>query len=163
MIEIRIATKGKVLAVLAFLFLASSITIANASQTRTPFYLVACDFAPIEELRYHWADDAVVVIMGVLEGNVEDEIGHTVGIITLDKFVLIRNFITQTSTMTAQFVINFDTGAIIEGTMTLKVKYIPPPIVSEGKFVGHGDMNVIGDIHNVPDDPSATVLEGYSW
>ena len=162
MIEIRIATKGKVLAVLAFLFLASSITIANASQTWTPFYFVACDYAPIEELRYHWADDAVVVIMGVLEGNVEDEIGHTVGIITLDKFVHIRNFITQTSTITAQFVINFDSGAIIEGTMTFKVTY-GPEIVGEGKFAGHGDMNVKGDIYNVPGSTTASVLDGYSW
>jgi hypothetical protein len=123
---------------------------------------VACDFAPIEELRYHWADDAVVVIMGVLEGNVEDATGHTVGTITLDKFVIIRNFITQTSTMTAQFVIKFYTGAIIEGTMTSKTTY-GPEIVSEGKFAGHGDMNVKGYTYNVPGSTTASVLDGYSW
>jgi hypothetical protein len=159
-IEIRIATKGKVLAVLAFLFLASSVTIANASQTKTPFYFVARSFGPIE-LRDHWADDAVLVMMHVEEGIVEDAAGNTVGTITI-RMVHIFNAITYTSTITAQFVIDFDSGAIIEGTMTFKVTYIGG-IVSEGRFVGRGDMNVRGDIYNVPGDPSAAVLDGYSW
>jgi hypothetical protein len=153
--------KAKVLATLAFLFLASSITIANASNSRTPFYIVMRDFAPIEYIQDHWADDAAFIMRHIEEGIVEDEAGNTVGTMTVDM-VHVFNAITHTSTITAQFVINFDTGAIIEGTMTFKVTYIPS-IVSVGKFAGHGDVNVIGDIYNVPDDPSAAVLEGYSW
>ena len=84
------------------------------------------------------------------------------GTITYDRFVHIRNFVTSTSTITAQFVINFYSGAIIEGTITMEVTY-GGVIVSEGKFVGHGDMHVIGDIYNVPGSTSAIVLDGYSW
>ena len=159
-----IAAKGKLLSILtlSLLLFASSITIANASQTRMPFYLVARDFAPTTELQWHWADDAVVAIMGILEGIVEDAKGDMIGTIILDRSVHVRNFITQTSTITAQFVINFHNGAIIEGTMTVKVTY-GAEIVSEGKFAGHGDMNVKGDIYNVPGSTSAIVLDGYSW
>ena len=162
-----ITAKGKVLSMLALslLLLASSIAIANASQTRTPFYLKAIGtFASFEWS--HQADDSLV-IMRIIEGGILNNTeGQTVGTWTIDVIESI-SIKSGKGTASGHFVMNFYSDATIEGTLTAKIQMdigtTNPPDV-DGKFVGHGDMHVIGGLYLVVEGANAIlVFDGYSW
>jgi len=161
------ALKGTVLNILALalLLLASSITIANASQTRTPFYLRAIATAINVEWS-HQADYSLVIMRVTEEGILNNTQGLTVGTWTIDV-IETMSIKSGKGTASAQFVMNFYSGATIEGTMTAKIQYyigttLPPDV--DGKFVGHGDMHVIGDLHLIVEGINAIlVFDGYSW
>jgi len=160
-------TKGKILSILAlsFLLLASSITIANAPQTRTPFYFKAIPTTMSVEWS-HQADNSLV-IMRVIEGGILNNTqGQTVGTWTIDVIESI-SIKSGKGTASGHFVMNFYSDATIEGTVTAKIQmYIgttnPPDV--DGKFVGHGDMHVIGALYLLVEGANIfLVFDGYSW
>jgi len=151
--------------VLATLFLASPMTMVNASKTTNDFYLKVYATAFNVEWE-HFADDRRVIWHLVEEGVVKDGLGSEVGTITLD---VMETFDMETGkgTVSAKYEIDFYSDEIITGTMTGKLQlYIgttnPPDL--DGKFVGHGDMQVIGDIYLLVEGMAVVlVLDGYSW
>lgn len=96
-------------------------------------------------------------------GIIKDTQDQQVGTFALDiiEVVSIR---TGRGTASGHFVIDFDTGETVEGTLTAKIQmYIDnpnqPPDV-DGKFVGHGDMHVMGDLYLMAE---FLIFDGYSW
>jgi len=160
-IEIRIATKGKVLAVLAFLFLASSVTIANASQTRTGFYLEARNLSMVGESWVNVADGVAMILKYTVEGVVETGEHVKVGTIHMDIVTIIGA--RAPGTFSAGFVINFYSGKTVEGTMTGTQIVTDVGVDVEGIFVGHGDMHVMGSGNDIDGQPGTMILDGYSW
>jgi len=162
-----LAKKGMFLILLVFatLFLAFPLTLVNASKTTNDFYLKVYATAAYFEWE-HFADNRRVIWHLVEEGIVKDGLNLEVGTIVLDVVETI-DIKTGKGTVSAKYEINFYTGAMIEGTMTGKIQmyigtYDPPDL--DGKFVGHGDMQVMGDIYLVVEGIAVVlVLDGYSW
>lgn len=162
-----LAKKGIVLIllVLATMFLALPLTSVNASKTTNDFYLKMYMTTGYYEWE-HFADNRRVIWHLVEEGVVKDSLGQEVGTIALDVVETI-DVKTGKGTVSAKYEINFYNGAMIEGTMTGKIQlYIgttnPPDL--NGKFVGHGDLHVMGDIYLLMEGINAVlVLDGYSW
>lgn len=162
-----IAKKGVVLVllVLATMFLAFPLTLVNASRTRNDFYLKVYATAAYYEWE-HFADNRLVIWHVVEEGVVKDSLGQAVGTIALHAVETI-DVETGKGTVSVKYEINFYSGAMIEGTMTGKIQiyigtYDPPDL--DGKFVGHGDMHVMGDIYLIMEGQTPVlILEGYSW
>lgn len=155
--------KGKILTIIALLFLASSLTVTNASRTKTPFYVKALPTAFNMEWS-HQADNSQVIMKLTEGGIIKDAQDEQVGTFALDiiEVVSIR---TGRGTASGHFVIDFDTGETVEGTLTAKIQMYmdnpnQPPDV-DGKFVGHGDMHVMGDLYL--DSASLLIFDGYSW
>jgi hypothetical protein len=95
-------------------------------------------------------------------GIIKDAQDEQVGTFALD-IIEVVSIKTGRGTASGHFVINFDTGATIEGTLTAKIQmYIgtPTPPDVDGKFVGHGDMHVMGDLYLMAE---FLVFDGYSW
>lgn len=157
--------RGKVLSIIALVFLASSITIASASTTKTPFYLKALATTMNVEWS-HQADDSLGIMKLTEEGEVRYAEGDVVGTFAFDLIETI-SMKTGRGTASGHFTINFNSGATIEGTVTAKIQmYIdtPTPPIVDGKFVGHGDMHVMGDLYlNTEDTTSFVIFDGYSW
>jgi len=157
--------KGKVLSVLTLLLFAFSIAIVNASQTRTPFYFKAIGtFASIEWS--HQADNSLI-IMRVIEGGILNNTeGETVGTWTIDVVESI-SIKSGKGTAAGHFVMDFYSDTTIEGTLTAKIQMdigTPNPPDVDGKFVGHGDMHVIGALYLVVEGANMfLVFDGYSW
>jgi hypothetical protein len=157
--------KGKVLSIVAFLLLASSLTIANASSTRTPFYLRAIPTSFYIEWT-HQADGSHGIMKIIEGGNVEFVPGETAGTWTMD-IIEILSIKTGAGIASGHLVINFNFGTTVEGTITAKIQMHigtnQPPDV-DGKFVGHGDMHVKCDLYLIMEGNAAIiVLDGYSW
>ena len=154
--------RGKVVAILALLFLASSLTLANASRPRTPFYLRAIPTNMYPEWM-HQADNQLVVAKIIEGGNVEFIPGQPVGTWTMDIVEIIRA--TGQATVSGHLVINFDSGSTIEGTVTARMpNFASQPPDVDGKFVGHGDMHAECDLYVIMEgNTPIIVLEGYSW
>jgi hypothetical protein len=153
--------KGRVLTIVALLFLASSLTVASASRTKTPFYVKALPTAFNIEWS-HQADNSQVIMKLTEGGIIKDTQDEQVGTFALD-IIEVVSIKTGRGTASGHFVINFDTGATIEGTLTAKIQmYIgtPTPPDVDGKFVGHGDMHVMGDLYLMAE---FLVFDGYSW
>jgi hypothetical protein len=153
--------KGRVLTIVALLFLASSLTVASASRTKTPFYVKALPTAFNVEWS-HQADNSQVIMKLTEGGIIKDAQDEQVGTFALD-IIEVVSIKTGRGTASGHFVINFDTGATIEGTLTAKIQmYIgtPTPPDVDGKFVGHGDMHVMGDLYLMAE---FLVFDGYSW
>jgi hypothetical protein len=157
--------KGKVLSIIALVFLASSITIASASTTKTPFYLKALATTMNVEWS-HQADDSLGIMKLTEGGIVRDAQDQEVGTFAFDLIETI-SMKTGRGTASGHFAINFNSGATIEGTITAKIQmyigtYLPPDV--DGKFVGHGDMHVMGDLYLMIEGANAfIVFDGYSW
>jgi hypothetical protein len=154
--------RGKVVAILALLFVASSLTLANASRPRTPFYLRAVINNFYVEW-WHQTDKQYVIAKIIEEGNVEFTPGEPVGTWTLDVIEIIRAG--AKATIAGHLVINFDSGTTIEGTVNVKIPNFasqPPDI--DGKFVGHGDLHAECELDVILEgSTSVIILEGYSW
>jgi hypothetical protein len=155
-----VATNGKVLAALAFLFLASSITIANASQARTEFYLEAhCSM--VGEPWVNVADGVAMILKYTVEGVVETREHVEVGTIHMDVVTIIGA--RAPGTFSARFVIHFSSGKTVEGTMTGTQIITNVGVDVEGRFVGHGDMHIMGSVNDIDGQPGTLILDGYSW
>jgi hypothetical protein len=154
--------KGKVLTIVALLFLASSLTVANASSPRTPFYLRAHPtYMSVEWM--HQADDQLVIAKIIEQGYAE---GDLLGNWTMDIMQVMRA--KGRATVAGHLVIYFNSGETIEtieGTVTAKIPdWTSQPPDVDGVFVGHGAMNVKCDLYVVMEGTaSVIVLEGYSW
>ena len=162
--------KGKVLSVIAFLLLASSLAVVNASRTRTPFYFKAVVLTMTMEWE-HPADNSHLIMKIVEGGNVESEDGQTVGTWAMD-IVEVLSGKTGRGTASGHLGIDFNSGVSVEGTITAKIQMyigtsLPPDV--DGKFVGHGDMHVMSDLYLIMEERGAgnfvpvLVLDGYSW
>jgi hypothetical protein len=153
--------RGKVVAILALLFLASSLTLANASRPVTPFYLRAI----ITNMEVEWVHqtDKNFVIAKIIEGgNVEFTPGEPVGTWTMDIIEIITAG--AKATVAGHLVINFDSGTTIEGTVNARIPNfaLQPPDI-DGKFVGHGDMHVECELGVIIEGYTPVlILEGYS-
>jgi hypothetical protein len=156
-----IATKGKVLAALAFLFLASSITMANASQARTEFYLEAPNCSMVGEPWVNVADGVAMIMKYTVEGVVETCEHVEVGTIHMDVVTIIGARVP--GTFSARFVIDFGSGKTVEGTITGTQIITNVGVDVEGRFVGHGDMHVMGSVNDIDGQPGTLILDGYSW
>jgi hypothetical protein len=155
--------KGKILIIITLLFLASSLTVASASRTKTPFYVKALPTAFNMEWM-HQADDSRGIMKITEEGEVRNAEGDAVGTFTFDLIETI-SMKTGRGTASGHFTINFYSEVTIEGTLTAKIQMdidnpMQPPDV-DGKFVGHGDMHVMGDLYL--DSASLLIFNGYSW
>ena len=167
-IVVMLAKKGMALFlfVLATLFLASPMATVNASKTTNDFYLKMHATAFNVEWE-HFADHRRVIWHLVEEGVVKDGLGSEVGTIALDVMETFDNE-TGKGTVSAKYEINFYAhGEMIEGTMTGKLQFYigttkPPEL--DGKFVGYGDMHVMGDAYIIVEGMiPVVVLDGYSW
>jgi hypothetical protein len=154
--------RGKVVAILALLFLASSLTLANASRPVTPFYLRAI----ITNMEVEWVHqtDKNFVIAKIIEGgNVEFTPGMPVGTWTMDIIEIVTAG--AKATVAGHLVIDFDSGTTIEGTLNARIPdfALQPPDI-DGKFVGHGDMHVKCELAVIIEGYTPVlILEGYSW
>ena len=156
------ATKMKVsgILVLACLTLASLIAIANASKTRTEFYLEA-HVDIVGQMQVHIADDTTYILRYTVEGFVETREHVDVGTISMDVVTIQR--VRTPATVSAQFLINLDSGETIKGIATGTETFFPDGSIDlDGKFVGHGDMHVMGEVHELP-GPGAFYFDGNSW
>ena len=164
-IVVTLAKKGMAmfLFVLATLFLASPMTMVNASRTTNDFYLKVYMTAVSVEWE-HFADDRQAIGHVVEEGVVKDGLDSEVGTITLDVVEII-DIKTNNATVTAKYEINFNSDEIIKGTMTGKIQnFAATPPDLDCKFVGHGDMHVMGNIYVIMEGMiPVLVLDGYSW
>jgi hypothetical protein len=158
---IVICKKSGALLALAFLLLPYSMMVASASRTETPFWLEAHVW-PVGEMRLHLADGAVGIWKYAVEGFVETSEPVEVGTINMDIIVIGRA--RKAATVSGQFVIDFYSGETVEGTITgTEMVYPSSGIVElDCKFVGHGDIHVMGEVHALP-DPGVIYFEGYSW
>jgi len=153
--------RGKVVAILALLFLASSLTLANASRPVTLFYLRAI----ITNMEVEWVHqtDKNFVIAKIIEGgNVEFTPGEPVGTWTMDIIEIIKAG--AKATVAGHLVIDFDSGTTIEGTLNARIPNfaLQPPDI-DGKFVGHGDMHVECELRVIIEGYTPVlILEGYS-
>lgn len=158
---IMMVLKGTVLVAIALLVLASPITLTCATKARTPFYVEACVTAFNLEWS-HQADNSRLIQHMFEEFIVKNTEDEPIGTMTLDIVVII-NMKTYQATATGQFVMSLS-SATIEGTITAKVTSIGPEEDIDGKFVGHGDMHVKGDIYEKPGAyGSIIIFDGYSW
>ena len=159
---IRIVAKVKVLVILAFMFLASSITIVNASQTRTVFHLEAPNCSMVGEPWVNVADGVAMIMKYTVEGIVKTGEHVEVGTIHMDVVTVIGERVR--GTFSARFVINFYSGKTVEGTITGTQTIIPDVRVDvEGRFVGHGDMHVMGIVNDIDEQAGTLIFDGYSW
>lgn len=168
-----LAKKGMVLTLLVFatLFLASPMAMVNASKTTNDFYLKA--YTPIVNIEWsrfvawqHSVEEYKRVLFHITEvGIVKDDLNVEVGTITLNIVAEVLDIEALTGTLTAKYEINFYSGGIIMGTLTAKVlNAILPDMEIDGKFVGHGEMNVMGDIYFIWEGTTPFgVFDGYSW
>ena len=155
--------KGKVLSIIALVFLASSITITSASTTKTPFYLKALATTMSVEWS-HQADNSRGIMKLTEGGIVRNAQDQEMGTFALDLIETL-SMKTGAGTASGHFAINLNSGATIEGTITAKIQMysnLPPDV--DGKFVGHGDMHVMGDLYLMIEGTNAfIVFDGYSW
>jgi hypothetical protein len=110
----------------------------------------------------HQADNSQVIMKLTEGGIIKDTQDQQVGTFALD-IIEVVSIKTGRGTASGHFVINFDTGATIEGTLTAKIQmYIgtPTPPDVDGKFVGHDDMHVMGDLYLMAE---FLIFDGYSW
>ena len=160
---IMIIMKGKVLSIVALVLFASSLTIVSASKTTTPFYLKALGTAYNTEWS-HQADNSLGIMKVTEGGPVRNAQGQDVGTFAFD-LVEVISLKTGRGIAAGHFTIDFDSGVSIEGTVTAKIQmYFAPPGQLpdvDGKFVGHGDMHVMGDLYL--DTNAFVVFDGYSW
>jgi hypothetical protein len=156
--------KGKVLSVIVLLLLASSLTlVASASPTKTPFYVKTLTTSITGES--HQADDSRLLYKATEEGIIEDAGGLTLGTFVFEVTEGV-DMKTGIGTASGHFVFSFETGETIEGTMIAKLHMYAPPTPPDvnGKFVGHGDKHVMGDLYLVIEGTNAfTVFDGCSW
>lgn len=161
--KIMMIVKGKIPAIIALLFLASSLAVASASKTQTPFYVKTFPTASNMEWM-HQADDSRAIMKVTEEGEIRDAEDNVIGTFAFDIIEGI-SLKTGRGTASGHFTIDFDSGATVEGTLTAKIQmylnnpYQPPDV--DGKFVGHGDMHVMGDLYL--DSASLLIFDGYSW
>jgi len=162
---IMLAKKGVVLIslVLATMFLTLPLTSVNASKTRNDFYLKMYVTAFNLEWQ-HLADKRRVILHLTEEGIVKDSQNQEMGTIALDVVEII-DLKTDKATVSAKYEIDFYSGAIIEGTMNGKLQNATRGTPNlDGKFVGHGDMHVMGDIYLIMEGMiPVLILDGYSW
>jgi len=160
---IMMVVKGKILTIIALLFLASSLAVANASRTETPFYVKALALTSNMEWM-HQADNSQVIMKVTEGGIIKGKQDQQVGTFAFD-IIEVVSIKTGRGTASGHFTLNYDTGETIEGTFTAKIQmyidnpYQPPDV--DGKFVGHGDMHVMGDLYL--DSASLLIFDGYSW
>lgn len=161
--EVNIIMKGKILSIIVLLFLASSLTMtASASTTKTPFYVKALATSTIGGPP-HGADNSRLLYKATQEGTFADAGGSTLGTFVFEIMEGV-SMKTGVGTVSGHFVFNFETGETIEGTITAKIQmYSEPGHLPDvnGKFAGHGDMHVMGDLYL--DTIGAVVFDGYSW
>jgi len=159
--------KVKFVAILVLLFLASSLALASASKSVTPFYLRAI----VSNMQVEWVHQTNknFVVAKIIEGgNVEFTPGEPVGTWTMDIIEIITAG--AKATIAGRLVIDFNSGTTIEGTATARIPNFalqPPDIY--GKFVGHGDMHVACELDVIIEGDAIVgytpvlILEGYSW
>ena len=152
-----------VLLVLATLSLASPMAMVDASKTTDDFYLKVY-FTTLDIEWQHNADNKVVIMHLTQGGIVKDGLNVELGKITLN-IIEVLNIESLTGTVTAKYEIKYYSGEIIKGTMTGKLQNaILQEVELDGKFVGHGDMHVKGEIYLIMEGGAQIlVLDGYSW
>ena len=165
-----LARKGVFLAlfVLASLILVSPMVMVNASKTTNDFYLKMYPTTVNVDWQ-HWADNKLVIFHLTEGGIVNNYQNVTVGTITIDVVTEVLNPEAQIGTVVGKYEINFDSGEIIKGTITGKVQNPSLPDVQlDAKFVGHGDMNVMGEASIINEGTHGkpimvSIFDGYSW
>jgi hypothetical protein len=134
--------------------------VASAA-TKTPFYVKTRTTAMNLDWG-HGADNTRILYKVSEQGTFEDASGAILGTFV---FEIIEGVSAKTGLGTAagHFVFNYATGEIIEGTVTAKLHVYPPPTLPEvdGRFEGHGDMHVTGDLYL--NTSGLLVFDGYSW
>jgi len=168
-----IARKGVVLALLIFSTLLVPSPMVKASKTTNDFYLKAYITSQVIIDWYHFAGTNLgdklfpkYVLFHVTEEGILENVDNVeVGTITVDIVAEILDIEALTGTVTGKYEINFYSGEIIMGTITGKLlKALASDMEWDGKFVGHGDMNVIGELYIIEEDNfPVLVLDGYSW
>jgi hypothetical protein len=139
------------------------------NEKSSSFYLKAYVTEPVNIEWQHRADNRKVQFHVTEEGIVKNRDNIPLGTFTLNVVAEILDLEALTGTMTAKYVINYYTGETISGTITGKVQNaVLPDVKFDGKFVGHGYMNVMGEASMINegthDSPiMVLVLDGYSW
>jgi hypothetical protein len=149
--------KMKLIPMLLLLLLLPTITTANAVPKRaTPFYYIGIE--PIVVFTWQKIADNNQYLVEYTETATLTTDGSThAGTIMLDVR-LIAKIEGGEATVSARFVIELDTGKVIEGTGSGKLNmYTNQPDV---KFVGHGDMLIQGTLKG---HALGFILDGYSW
>jgi len=145
--------------------------MANASHDLSRFY-VKIYTNPWDSVILRYNNGSKTYLMeGIQWGNITEEGGNVwtprIGRITW-HVLMFGNLETMLGWAQMRFVMEFDSGVyageVVEGTGTGDLVLFPTgggqPI--SGKFVGHGDMHVKGDIGPI-EVGSGCKFVGYSW
>lgn len=157
-----IATKTKFLAIvmLTLFPLVFSTAVVNASKMRE-FHLEGPQLNVVGEMWGKNVDGIAVVMKYAVEGVVETREHVVVGTLHLDVFTIL--WASGPSPVSARFVISLYSGKTIVGTIAGTQTVTSAGVDVRGRFVGHGDMHVMGIVDDIGGQPGTLILDGYSW
>ena len=107
------------------------------------------------------ADGVAMILKYTVEGVVETREHVEVGTVHMDVVTIIGA--RAPGTFSVRFVIHFSSGKTVEGTMTGTQIITNVGVDVEGRFVGHGDMHIMGSVNDIDGQPGTLILDGYSW
>jgi len=169
------ASRSKILVIVAFLLFCGFMPLANASRTVSAFYVKLYanpyDSVPVGQGQYVIGNYVILdfIQWGNLTAGSGNHLSPPIGKLTW-HVIWVMDQRTVKSVIYAQFTMSFYSGTYagmtIEGTGIANItRYLGPGgggAVENGIFFGSGDLNVAGHIEPV-EVGSACAFIGYSW